>query len=562
MAVDASPFATGAGDAVREREGLTVRETSPASLAVRVEPGWLVTAEGVRAELREEAILPIRPGGARSHRNQQYVLRGTAEAGPAGWNGDDLRGSGGAPYQRMVPGSLVVRDRERGELCIEGEDYIGDSYWGTIKARAGGKLAEGTPLSLDYEAYLCRYDAVVLAEDGSVRIVEGSTEPQEQRELLLPDPPRAADGIVLAHVFTGWGREAITSGRIALEGASAGAEVTGVYRDMTPRTYEVEVTAVDAGRLTAVIAAGGEDYGPVLRGGEQVWRMAAPATIDRGEELPLLLVTAYGRTADWGLGLRPGPDTMPGDRFIVRAEPRMIYNLALPGGSDPVGAIPIRGFDRLRRTLGKLATGEPVLIALFGESTTRWGHWPYALRDGLEKLGSSRVMTVNAAVGGENSIRGSGRLEAEVLSRRPDLVIVEYMINDATLGRPNESEQAMRGIVRRIAATGADCLIATHNGMNPLFSANGSARSFRSYHELYERIADEEGCAFAGGYALFEKLEHFGRCFLTELKGNMINHPYGNVDPRWGDFDEAVANAILRGFAEALRRDSAQEPLD
>lgn len=547
------PYLSGPVCSVREREGLTVRETSPASLAVRVDSGWLLAGEGRRVELREEATLPIRPGGTRSYRRQSYVLKGMAESGPAGWNGDGLRGGGGVPYQRMVPGSLIVRDRERGTVYVDGKDYISDCYWGTIKARAGGRLAEGASLSLDYDVYLCRYDAVVLDEDGGVRIVEGMSEPQELRELLLPDPPRVTDGIVLAHVFTGWGRDAITSGTIVLEG-NGGAEVSGAYRDMTPRVYEVEVVSAEARRLTAVIGGTGEDYGALPALSVRTRRLAEPLVVERGSALPLLCATAYGRPVDWGLGLRLGPDARPGDRFSVRAEPRMIYNLAEPGGCDPVGEVTIRHFERLRRTLGKLAAGAPTAIALFGESTTRWGHWPYLLRDGLERLGAARVSTINAAVGGENSSRGSGRLDAEVLSQQPDLVIVEYMINDATLGQPEASERALRDIVRRIVAAGADCLIATHNGMNPLFSLNGSGRNFKVYHQLYERIADEEGCAFAGGYALFEKLETYGRYFLTELKGNMINHPYGNVDPRWGDFDKAMARAIVRGFAEALRR--------
>ncbi|MEX2459853.1 MAG: hypothetical protein WD469_00900 [Paenibacillaceae bacterium] len=95
---------------------------------------------------------------------------------------------------------------------------------------------------------------------------------------------------------------------------------------------------------------------------------------------------------------------------------------------------------------------------------------------------------------------------------------------------------------------GIACLIVTNNGMNRLFSIYGSKRNFFIFHEMYRRLAAEYEVSFVGGYVYFERLHHYGKYYLTELKGNMVNHPYGNEDITWGPFDQLLSNAILRGF--------------
>ena len=90
---------------------------------------------------------------------------------------------------------------------------------------------------------------------------------------------------------------------------------------------------------------------------------------------------------------------------------------------------------------------------------------------------------------------GIQRLENEVLSVQPDLIILEYLINDACSGNPKVIE---------------------HN------------------------------VAFVGGFTYYDHLHQYGKYFITELKGNMVNHPYGNVDTTWGAFDRVLSKAILR----------------
>jgi lysophospholipase L1-like esterase len=245
--------------------------------------------------------------------------------------------------------------------------------------------------------------------------------------------------------------------------------------------------------------------------------------------------------------------------FDVVAVPQMIFDLR-NHGRDSLDRVPLERFHTLQPIKDKLASGKPVRIAFYGESTTRNGRWPYQLMDGLRQLYPRSICkSSNVAVSGENSLVGVRRIQNEVLNLKPDLVLIEYLLNDTSTGKRKEVEQALRFILEQIQIIGALCLIVTGNGMNPLFSPHGSFRKFRDFYELYRQLAAEYDCAFVGGYNYFTQLQQHGVYFLTELKGNMINHPYGNVDPHWGAFDRVISDSILAGFAAASPEPEEQD---
>ncbi|CAK4867064.1 unnamed protein product [Aphanomyces euteiches] len=470
-----------------------------------------------------------------------------------------MRGSGGSPYQRMVPDSLHVYSKNREILYIPDQDYVYDFYWGTIKRHPQGKIADGEELSLDYSVWLCRYDALVLLENGAICVIEGDSEAPESRELLLPEPPVVKAGFVLAHIFTGWGQDCIYGGSSRVLGGAVDAPVLlhGRYEDMVRRAYYVEIAQnLDDGKNYVRLAATGEDYGTNTVITNSTLRWTEPKPFEYGEKLPLVMKTAYETEADWGLELeieQPGAEetTLP-IRYEIEAIPEMILDMRhLLAGSDPLEFIPLEQLDHLIGFKHSLNSGKTARIAFFGESTSRSGLWTYQLMSGLRaKYPDTRIYSSNVAIGGEGTNRGIHRLENEVLAVQPDLIILEYLINDSCSGNPDITEQNIRSILQQINASGTACLVVTNNGMNPNFSPYGAKRNFRLYHEMYRRLAAEYHVAFVGGYAYFDRLHHYGKYFITELKGNMVNHPYGNVDITWGAFDRVLSNAILKAILQ------------
>ncbi len=121
---------------------------------------------------------------------------------------------------------------------------------------------------------------------------------------------------------------------------------------------------------------------------------------------------------------------------------------AAPPVSEPAPRVAVRG--GLGNVRAKLEAGEPVTIAFLGGSITALPGW----RDGLTRrwrarYGKDAVMAVNAGLSATGSDVAVFRLDDEVLAHRPDLVIVEFAVNDAEAA-PNSIASAVEGIIRKI----------------------------------------------------------------------------------------------------------------
>ena len=58
------------------------------------------------------------------------------------------------------------------------------------------------------------------------------------------------------------------------------------------------------------------------------------------------------------------------------------------------------------------------------------------------------VHCVNAGIGGTNSVYGAARVQRDVLAHQPDLVVVEYAVNDSTgIAKLDESYE---GVLRQL----------------------------------------------------------------------------------------------------------------
>jgi len=134
--------------------------------------------------------------------------------------------------------------------------------------------------------------------------------------------------------------------------------------------------------------------------------------------------------------------------FADRAPPApTIYERAVANAGDT---------ERLRHVLQKAAAGESVTIVAFGESITAGAHaaagkgYVDLVRAWLtERFPKGQVAVINAGVGGSTTERGLARYEQDAAKHRPDLLILEFAVNDYL--RPNEDRLAE--LVRRIHHT-------------------------------------------------------------------------------------------------------------
>ena len=147
----------------------------------------------------------------------------------------------------------------------------------------------------------------------------------------------------------------------------------------------------------------------------------------------------------------------------------------------------------LRNSLRLMSEGSPVRIAYFGGSITAQEGWrPKTLRWFRENYPNATISQINAALGGTGSDLGVFRLRQDVLRHHPDLLFVEFAVNDGGAG-PEQIERCMEGIVRQTWRSNPltdICFVYTIAGnMLEQYEAGDVPRSVQAM----ERVAEHYG---------------------------------------------------------------------
>lgn len=235
----------------------------------------------------------------------------------------------------------------------------------------------------------------------------------------------------------------------------------------------------------------------------------------------------YGKT-DFNHGQFPGYGNMP---FTVYVD----YDAHV--GSLTTAAPRPRPSDGLPRTLARLRAGEPVKVIAFGDSITAGGEasqeslrYPNRYAEYLRQaFHNDQVTLENGATGGDTTRNGLQRLEEKVLSRKPDLVLVAFGMNDHNIGSVPVEEFAgnLRSIITQIREkTGAEVILLSTFPPNPLW--HFSSHRMEEYAAATERVAEEMRVPYADVYGLWTTV--LTRKDPPSLLGNNINHPndYGH----------------------------------
>jgi len=112
-------------------------------------------------------------------------------------------------------------------------------------------------------------------------------------------------------------------------------------------------------------------------------------------------------------------------------------------------AVECRVRDGLPNFFDKAGKGRAVRIAYLGGSITAQEGWrPKTLNWFREQFPQAQISQINAAIGGTGSDLGVFRLKQDVLDHRPDLLFVEFAVNDGG-APPHRIHQAIEGIVRQ-----------------------------------------------------------------------------------------------------------------
>ena len=114
---------------------------------------------------------------------------------------------------------------------------------------------------------------------------------------------------------------------------------------------------------------------------------------------------------------------------------------------QPSQLVQVRG--GIGNVLAKLDAGKDVRIAYFGGSITAAAGWRVkTLKWFQEGWPQANISEINAAIGGTGSDLGVYRCQQDVLAFKPDLIFVEFAVNDGG-AEPVSIWRSMEGIIRQ-----------------------------------------------------------------------------------------------------------------
>ena len=146
------------------------------------------------------------------------------------------------------------------------------------------------------------------------------------------------------------------------------------------------------------------------------------------------------------------------------------------------------GLPHLR---AKLAAGQPVTIAFLGGSITQnggAGGFVSMVPAWIESHAAGvKVTTINAGLAATGSDLGAQRIDRDVLVHRPDLVFVEFAVNDSDRDCAGDMEQIVQKIRAADARTDIVFLYSVMDWTLPRLEAGGYPPSVKRHESVAER---------------------------------------------------------------------------
>lgn len=148
--------------------------------------------------------------------------------------------------------------------------------------------------------------------------------------------------------------------------------------------------------------------------------------------------------------------------------------------------------------------------------------YPHLLHRALkEKHPHAVVNVIVTAIGGENSVSGAARFQRDVLSHKPDIVLIDYALNDR--GVPREKSAACwQQMIDEAKAAGAKVILLTPTGDMRAKMLDDSDPLSQQAAQIRE-LSGKNGIALADSYLAYQEWIKAGKK-LDDLM-SQVNHP-------------------------------------
>ena len=132
------------------------------------------------------------------------------------------------------------------------------------------------------------------------------------------------------------------------------------------------------------------------------------------------------------------------------------------------------------------------------------------------------INVIVTAIGGENSVQGANRFEKDVLCHQPDLITIDYGLNDRSL-TPEQAEAAWREMIRMSQDRGIPVILLTPSWDQTWYAQSEEWHALEQHAQQIRRLAEEYQVALADSFAAYER-EVKERGDLLNLLSHW-NHP-------------------------------------
>lgn len=164
--------------------------------------------------------------------------------------------------------------------------------------------------------------------------------------------------------------------------------------------------------------------------------------------------------------------------------------------------------------------------------------YPHQVLEGLKEMYPTAVINIIVtAIGGENSVQGVKRFRKEVLVHRPDVLFIDYALNDRRVGL-EKARQATEKMIRRAKKRDIPVILLTPSPdlkVDILNDDNALAQFARQLRE----IARQQDIGLADSYARFRALAAAGAGLDAYMA--QFNHPNAKGHA-------VIAEALLKFF--------------
>lgn len=131
------------------------------------------------------------------------------------------------------------------------------------------------------------------------------------------------------------------------------------------------------------------------------------------------------------------------------------------------------------------------------------------------------INVIVTAKGGENSVKGAARFESEVLIHKPDVLFIDYGLNDRNVGL-EKAYESWDLMIKQAKGLGIKVILLTPSpdqGVNYADSTN----TLKKHADQIRRLAAENQVGLADSYQAFEFLYPDKEKLATYM--SQVNHP-------------------------------------